>query len=417
MMLQNGSKVVIIGGGPAGCSCAIKLKQESIKRGLKVEVILFEGKNFDEHYNQCVGVLSPPLERMLKDELKLDLPEELIKQKIIAYQLRGRKKEIELKDLPAAEPTYTVRRSTLDIMLLERARCLGVQVFPSRATYAEIIEKGGGEVRVYSESSTIKADVLVCAFGLDEEMLAAIEHATKRTIAYRRPRHFINSFITKIEADEAFIRSRLGDKIYAFILDELPGVEFGAVTPKADHIIVNIAGADASSADMDHFLEHPQVKKLLPEEGMGALTYFKGKFPAAAAKNPYGDRFLCVGDVTGWMRPFKGKGINTALLTGVNAATTIVSHGFSKSALEVYRRSCSHLTEDYYYGLFVRKFCRLASKYRFLDGLISLGSTDQAFHRALFNSVSGHEDYKKIVKSILNLRCILKMGAAMLHFN
>ena len=59
--LRDGSTVVIVGGGPAGSSCAIKLLQGAAERGLSLRVLIFEGKDFTVHANQCVGVLSPPV--------------------------------------------------------------------------------------------------------------------------------------------------------------------------------------------------------------------------------------------------------------------------------------------------------------------------------------------------------------------
>src|SRR5665647_1614976 len=85
--LRNGSVVVIIVGGPAGCSCAIKLRQLAEERGRDLRIILFERKDFNLHYNQCVGVLSPPIEEVLKKELSISIPQELIKRKIMGYYI------------------------------------------------------------------------------------------------------------------------------------------------------------------------------------------------------------------------------------------------------------------------------------------------------------------------------------------
>jgi len=68
--IQNSSTVVIIGGGPAGSSCAIKLRQLSQKMGKNLRVVVYEGKRFEKksYYNQCLGVLSPPIDKMLEEE-------------------------------------------------------------------------------------------------------------------------------------------------------------------------------------------------------------------------------------------------------------------------------------------------------------------------------------------------------------
>ncbi|MCH8209142.1 MAG: hypothetical protein IIA62_08870, partial [Nitrospinae bacterium] len=74
MTLENGDTVCVLGGGPGGASCAIALKREAQKLNKEVRVVIFEQKSFRGHrqYNQCIGVLSPPLETILKEELGMD---------------------------------------------------------------------------------------------------------------------------------------------------------------------------------------------------------------------------------------------------------------------------------------------------------------------------------------------------------
>lgn len=44
LMLKDGSKIAIIGGGPAGSSCAIKLKKLALQKGINPRIIVYEGK-------------------------------------------------------------------------------------------------------------------------------------------------------------------------------------------------------------------------------------------------------------------------------------------------------------------------------------------------------------------------------------
>ncbi|NIS74160.1 MAG: hypothetical protein GTO08_02545, partial [Deltaproteobacteria bacterium] len=48
--------VSVIGGGPSGSSAAIRLLRKCREKGLDHQVFLFEGKDFEIHYNQCAGV-------------------------------------------------------------------------------------------------------------------------------------------------------------------------------------------------------------------------------------------------------------------------------------------------------------------------------------------------------------------------
>jgi len=409
--LKDGSTVAIIGGGPAGSSCAIKLKREARKEGLDIRVVLFEGKDFEFHYNQCVGVLSPPLEAILEKELGVSLPLDLIRRRIYAYRLHTQGSEVLLMGREEDWPTYTVRRVKFDKFMLEKAEELGAEVVKARVTDLEFVRSGPlDEVRVYSESGYLRADVVVGAFGLDEGMLSVFENATEKGKSYRRPSKFLKTFITKFHTERGFIERKLGNIIYAFLLP-LPPIEFGAITPKEDHVIINIAGEEVTSLDMDRFLDLPQVQDHLPCFNREELVYFEGKFPTAPAKNPFGHRFVTVGDATGWMRPFKGKGINTAISTGIEAAKVLLQHGVSREAFEHYARRCQGLLEDYYFGMGVRLFCKAGSRCHLLDPLIEGAKVDLGLYEALYNSVSGQESYKVILQKTLNLRTTKKLGS------
>lgn len=122
--LHDHSTVVIIGGGPGGTACAIKLLQGARSRGLCLRVLIFEGKDFNVHANQCVGVLSPPIEEVLARDLDVHLPRALIKQQIFGYRLHGERENVLLMGHSAhaseaghGQATYAVERAEFDRFL------------------------------------------------------------------------------------------------------------------------------------------------------------------------------------------------------------------------------------------------------------------------------------------------------------
>ncbi|MFC2076824.1 NAD(P)/FAD-dependent oxidoreductase [candidate division KSB1 bacterium] len=407
--IGNHSRIVIIGGGPAGSSCAIKLKLEARRRGFDPEVILFDGKRFDTHYNQCIGVLSPPFERHLDEKLELSLPESLVRYRIRNYRLHGDHRSINLSN-PEEPPTWSVRRRKLDDFLLNQASALGVKVINSRITYLEFVREGKlDEARVYSESNTIRADFVVAAFGLDDAMLNVLEEATAADGGYRRPPRYLKSFIGRLDASEEFVSERLGDTIYAFLPSSLPRVEFGAVTPKASHLTINIAGEKVSSLDLERFLQLDEVARRLPEFDMDKLNFFEGKFPVAPAKGAAGHGYLVTGDATGWMRPFKGKGINIAIITGVRAAEALLENG-RKEASEQYIKKCKDLHKDYHYGVYFRKLTNIIAKMNMIDDVIATAVGEPKLGRALYNAVSGGSSFKRVLADVIDPRLITSMG-------
>ena len=93
--LEDGQSVVIIGGGPGGTACAIALKLLAAEARREIDVILYEGKVFtgETHYNSCVGVLSPPIESVLTNELGVSFPHHLVQDKISSYVLHSDRQE------------------------------------------------------------------------------------------------------------------------------------------------------------------------------------------------------------------------------------------------------------------------------------------------------------------------------------
>jgi len=425
--LRHGQTVAIIGGGPSGAACAIALKNMAAKAGREIDVILYEGKVFsgETHYNQCVGVLSPPIEQILTDELGVPFPHDLVLNKITTYVLHSDRREIELTG--KEEPSYALRRVHFDAYLLEQARMRGVRVICSRVTDLEL---RWDKVGVYSESEQCQADAVVGAFGLDDGGCKLFERATAhlRPNSYRQPQA-LSSIVTKIHPSDEYM-GRFGERIHAF-LPSVPQIEFGAVTPKGSHLTINIAGAEISSLWMDRFLELPAVRQLLPkgenllparsEPDANHFGYFKGRFPISVASHYCGDRYVIVGDAAGLVRSFKGKGVNSACISGVAAARAIMREGVSRDAFRAsFTRDArlQAILDDLPYGHAIRKLAIASASYGFLDDVIDLAGKEPLLRRALFNSVSAHRPYREIVWETLQPSLILKLtttvGASLL---
>lgn len=402
--IKDKSTIVIIGGGPAGASCAIKLKKLSQEKGINPRIVVYEGKRFEKksYYNQCIGVLSPPIENVLEKDLEIPFPWHIIQKKINGYFIHTGNYSLKLEG--EDEPSYSCRRVEFDNYLFEKTKAIGVESFQTRVTELDFDEDG---VMVYSESNNIKADLVVGAFGLDDGMAKIFERLTP----YHQPK-FLSSVVTKIHPGESDMKT-FGNYIHAFLPKSLHHVEFGAITPKENHLSVNIAGRTVDSAMMDTFLGLPCVRNALPqnlEEILPELYYFKGKFPTLPAKGIYGDRYVMVGDTAGLIRPFKGKGINSAVETGIKAAEVIINRGFSQEALSEYLKSCSKLTDDIPYGKILRFLSNQCSKYGFLDSIFVSAEKEPALKKALFNIVSAQQTYKEIWSETKSLKLFTKVG-------
>jgi flavin-dependent dehydrogenase len=397
MIINDGDTVCVVGGGPGGAACAIGLLRESQQLGKKIDVVLLEHKKFSEHrhYNQCIGVLSPPFEDILKNELDLVMPSNLVLNEIEGYRLHSDLLSLDLVGEESGR-SVSVRRSKFDAFMLEEAQKAGAIVVHNRVTGIEVNHDG---ILVYSEGENFKAAAVVGAFGLDDGTCSVFEQGT----AYRQP-DFLNTVITRLYPGEEFIQG-MESTIHAFLLSH-SGLEFGAITPKGDHLSINIAGRNVTSHVMMEFLRSAPVQRFLPphQRREKPLNYFKGKFPIAPARNLFGDRYVMIGDAAGLMRPFKGKGINSAIITGMYAARSMMRYGISKSAFaENFYQDCSELTDDLPYGRVVRILTNLATKFKFMDHMIAVAAERTDFMQAMFSSVSGHDPYKKIIMETASL--------------
>ena len=399
----RGKTVGIIGGGPGGSATAIRLKRLSREQDLGVRVVLYEGKDFERHYNQCVGVLSPPIEETLRGGLGVELPYDIFKRQIYGYRLHAGGKEILLVGPHRSGATYAVRRVMFDRYLLSCAEREGVEVYRSRVTGIDFPKGDRKQVFLYTEGGMLKADAVVGAFGLDDGMIDIFEAATGGR--YRRPAKFIQTYVMKFHAAPSFIEKKLGSIIYAYLFPPgIPNLEFGAITPKGDHINVNVAGANATVEDMFAFLSLDVVRDHLPPLALDGQEVYRGKFPGKPARGTTGDRYLVVGDATGWMRPFKGKGINLAIHTGILAAETMVEHGIGAASFRLYEEQTKNLREDYLYGTWMRHLCKAGEITGMLGTILSMAKVDQGVHDALFNAVSGHDSFRNIFRQSIRPR-------------
>ena len=410
-ILAEGSRVVIIGGGPGGTACALALRRKAAERGIQLQITLIEGKQFidEKHYNQCVGVLSPPLPSLLKEDLGVVFPLNLCQIEIQGYVLHSSGEQIQLNG--DEEASYALRRVQFDQYMLEMVKQHGINVFPARAVDLEFHPE---HVIVYTESLPLEADVVVGAFGMDEGSASMFTRHT----SYRPPQA-IDTLVTKFNpapGEEA----NLSGYIHAYLLSN-PRIEFGAVTPKCTHCTINIAGDTVDTPLMDKFLSHPQVQAVLPELDEGNaqennhLVYFKGRFPRSLARNYYGDRYVMIGDAAGLVRAFKGKGVTTAVLTGIRAAETILKHGISEKAFHNhYRTANQDIVGDLHFGHAMRYLTIFMSRFGLLNPVLHAAKNTPDLQAALFDAVSAHALYREVFRKALRPKNIIAVLKAML---
>ncbi|RME50068.1 MAG: hypothetical protein D6790_21695, partial [Caldilineae bacterium] len=397
--LPDGGHVIIIGGGPAGCACALALHRLAYAWGRRVRITVIEGKRFDGayHYNQCAGVLSPPLPELLEDRLGLPFPYHLSRGEITGYVLHTTGEEILLDG--DAQPSIALRRVQFDAYMLEAVRARGVHVVSARASDLEIHPD---RVVVYTENDSLSGDVVVGAFGLDEGTGSLFARQT----GYRPPQA-LSSVVTKYHPGPAGMAA-FGPYIHAF-LPPHPRIEFGAVTPKGNHLTINIAGKAVDVNAMQDFLAMPAVQAVLPNLAQAGayderdLRFYKGRFPCSLARRFYGDRYVMVGDAAGLVRAFKGKGVTSGVLTGIRAAEAILTAGIHAGAFHNHYRSANRdIIGDLPYGRGMRLATMLLARWGLLAPVVRAAAANRDLQQALFDAVSAHAPYREVLARTLH---------------
>ncbi len=403
--MARAMRIAILGGGPAGSGCALGLLRGARESGAPVEVTILEPKRFGKHYNQCLGVLTPKRVAAVLEGWGLRVPTELVQRCIDTYVLHAEENEIALQGGVDAPVSLALRRVEFDGMIQMQAVMDGAQLRQDRVTDVEFPP---GEVTVYTEGGTCHADYLVAAFGLDPGAAAILGRATRY-----RPPPCVETVVTKTHpAGLAYVEDLLDNRIHAFI-PRLPRVEFGALVPKGNHVSIVAAGKGITRADLQAFLRLPQVAALLPEGADTGETY-RGAFPAGLARGLYGDRYLVVGDASGFVRPLKGGGIHAALLTGARAAESLLAHGPGREAGRAYSRACRDLRRDMPYGRFLRFLLRVLTGPFRLEPIIEVARRDEALRQILYGCVSGTDRYVDLLRAHLRLGTVLRSAAAVL---
>ena len=240
LQLRNGSRIAIIGAGPAGSFFAHFALQFARRKGIDVGITIFDGKDFTKigpaGCNMCAGVISETLVNKLAEQ-GIKLPQERVQRKIQGYYLQTEARVIRLRHPESAEKITTVFRGngprfstqngnvSFDDFLLQHVKSQGVSVIhepvqklilPSNPR--ELVSLFYGQTNPPSE---FKATFVVGAFGLNTAMLRKVEELD---FGYKPPK-----VVKACQADLAF-PSALIDEYFQNHIVAIPSI--GATQPK-----------------------------------------------------------------------------------------------------------------------------------------------------------------------------------------
>jgi len=367
-VLQDGSRIAVIGGGPAGSFFSIFALKMARMLGKELEITIYEPKDFTKDgpggCNRCGGVISELLVQTLALE-GINLPDSVVQRGINAYQLYTNYGTASIAT-PAHEKTIaTVYRGggpkgtigsdkdSFDKFLLDMAVEEGAvheKIKVDRVEY-----KNGKPVLYSKDGELINADLLVGAFGINSTTPKIIEDLG---IGYKRPDTAVTA-MAELKYDSTVIAKHFGNAIHLFLLP-IRDIKFAAIIPKGTYITVCILGKTIDANIVNDFLENRVVKNALPQDvDYELMCRCLPKMNIRAPASGYADRVVMCGDA-GSTRLFKD-GLGAAYIMGKAAAKAAVLHGvssthFREHYLPVYKNiitdnlygSCLYVVSDMY---------------------------------------------------------------------
>ena len=337
MTLGDGSRVAVIGGGPAGSFFSYFYLETAARLGLDTQIDIYEPKTYTQPgpagCNMCGGIVSESLVQLLTAE-GINLPSSVVQRGIDSYVLHmdvgsvridppGHERRIAAVHRGCGPRGVTRQRwASFDRHLLDLAQAKGARVLTERVDGVQWEE---GKPRVATKRGPSEPyDLLVVAAGVNGLGLKLL---SSLGVDYAPPKT-TKTFICEFPLGEEVIERYLGSSMHVFLLD-MPRLEFAAIVPKGDYVTLCLLGKDVDKEMVSAFLDAPEVKQCFPP-GWSVPTDFCRCSPSINVQGPsrpFADRVAFIGDC-GESRLYKD-GIGGAYRTAKAAAKTAVFEGVS----------------------------------------------------------------------------------------
>lgn len=416
--LTNGSRVAVIGGGPAGSLFAYFLLDMAARVDTALEVDIYEPRLFSlpgpAGCNMCGGIVSETLVQNLAMD-GVFLSSDVIQRGIDSYVLHT-----DVGSVRIATPTEEARIGAVhrgggpralelpkwesfDQHLLDNAVERGACVIHARVD--ELLRSDGRPVIRTRDGEPRTYDLAVVATGVNTSLLKSLEHLG---IGYERPR-VTKTLIREYQLGADAIAASLGTSMHVFLLN-IPRLEFAAVIPKGDYATMCLLGDEIDNALGDAFATSPQVRAIMPADwdpeapSCQCLPHIN----VHGVDKPYADRVVFIGD-SGVTRLYKD-GIGAAYRTAKAAARTALFEGVSERAFhDHFLPVCRSIQSDNRIGRYAFLLTRVAQRFRILRRvLLAVAREEQLRGRrarlsgVLWDIFSGSAPYSDIFRRMFD---------------
>ena len=426
-LLDDGSRIAVIGGGPAGSFFAYFALDFASRLDMDLRIDVYESKDFrcagPAGCNNCGGIVSESLIQILATE-GIVLPSNVIQRGIESYNLHLEHGNT-LIETPFNEqriaamfrgfgPKGSVDEQigSFDNFLLDLCREKGANVIEERVAAAE--RTADGITLLTKNGVKTKYDLVVGAVGLNRKSFELFESICPSF----RPPEVTKTYISEFQMDPAEIDRRFGNSMHVFLLN-LPNIKFGALIPKGKYVTLVLLGNNINTEIASGFINSDAVRKLFPDNiRLDEITPCKC-FPqinVKGARMAYDDRVVLVGDSAS-SKLYKN-GIGAAYITGKAAASSAVFNGISAASFRrYYQPVCRELDRDNLLGKFIFFVTGFIQKSTFLKrALLNMVIREQQkenrkrrMSSVLWDTFTGSAPYGDIFLRCLNPLLILSL--------
>ena len=450
MKLEDGSRVAVMGGGPAGSFFSYFLLTMAERAGLKIHVDIYEPRDFNvagpAGCNMCGGVIYESLVQSLAVE-GINLPPTVVQRGVEFNMLH-----MDIGNTLIQTPRHEKRIATtfrgmgprglmefkghgLDGHLLQSAIAKGANHIRARVDDVRWFEdmdafnQTNRLVQVKGQGGSFQTyELLAVSAGVNTSTLKVFRDLD---FGYQPPQT-AKLFVREYFLGEEVVSKYIGPVFHAFLLN-IPGLDYGAVIPKGAYITVCLlsshSGPDA--ATMQSFLNDPAVKRILPPEfsPLDINCHCSPRINVKGSPQPFGDRIVFIGD-SGISRLYKD-GIGAAYRSAKVAARTAVFEGISAADFKMqYMAFCKKMEFDNRIGKLLFKIIGLFQKTRFAkQAILHMVSEEQqekvdagrGMSMLMWDMLTGGVPYKDVLLRALHpafwMRLLGNMLASLLSSN
>jgi len=430
LVLENGSRIAVIGGGPAGSFFAHFIQKYSNQKGIDISLTIFDGKDFIQRgprgCNLCAGVLSESLHQKLNDE-GIFLPENRIINRIDGYELHVNAQHLLLtctennKSKIATVfrgngPRYSTFPDTIsfDDFLLSHAQDKGARVI-AHPVWDIILPHDKKEPLniLFGEKKhpqKFEADLVVGAFGVNSHFMKKIQGLN---FGYKPPSTLI-TYQGELKLGKEKVAEKFGNNIHVY-MPRSKIIKYATVIPKGEYISITLVGAKDATKNI--FYEFKNLKEIQREITLSQPQCFcYPRILVSPSKYPFTNGLVIIGDAS-FSRHYKN-GIESAFMTAKIAAETAVKIGIDDSCFfsYYYKKAKKLIIRDNYYGRFLFLINDFISFIPFLTTYhLSMARqrdeklSSKKIRIILWNMFAGSIPYKEIFKMILDIRLQLSL--------